>query len=60
MKTLNARLERLEAGDKPDSKPLPLVVEDSTTDLELERLRRNRHCAHRWSDAVELFVLPNS
>ena len=56
---LNRRLLVLESLDSGDTaKPLPEVVPDSTTDIELARLRKNGREIYRESDPafIELFV----
>ena len=57
MRSIEKRLQALEAPPDCNGKPLPDVVADNTPDAQLERLRRGGREVYRWSDAVELFVV---
>ena len=57
MQSIEKRLQALEAPPDHDGKPVPLVVANDTPDSELERQRAGGREVHRWSDAVELFVV---
>lgn len=55
MASLESRLQALER--KPDTQALlPTIVDDDTTDAELEAIRAHGIDAHRMRDAVEFFV----
>lgn len=58
MPSLDARLQALEARDGDHAKPLADLVDDSTTDAELARLRQNGREVFRVSDPafINLFV----
>ena len=58
MPSLDARLLVLEARDGDHAKPLPDLVDDSTTDTELARLRQHGREVFRVSDPafITLFV----
>jgi hypothetical protein len=58
MKSLNARIEKLETTEKPHSKLLPLVVDDATTDAELERLRYGGQEVDRLSELLDKLIFP--
>ena len=55
MATLEKRLQALEA-IKPQTRALPTVLPDDTSDADLNRLRAAGVEAYRFSDAVELFI----
>jgi hypothetical protein len=58
MKSLSARIEKLETTEKSHCKLPPLVVDDATTDLELQRLRYGGREVYRLSEMLDILIFP--
>jgi hypothetical protein len=57
MRELERRIEALESPSEGGPGPLPLVVPDSTSDAEIERLKRLHRCeVVRESEAPDVFL----
>ena len=54
--SIRNRLETLEAADSSGGQPLPTVLPDDATDMQIATLRASGIEAYRFSDVVSAFI----